>query len=55
MADISFERAFERGAALARPAAAPDQKWSARRTLFFVVGSSLLLWSLILAPFFLLG
>lgn len=55
MADISFERALERVASLPRPAKAPDQKWSARRTLVFVVGSSLLLWSLILAPFFLLG
>lgn len=55
MADISFERALEHGACLKRPTAAHDQKWSARRTLVFVVGSSLLLWALILAPFFLLG
>lgn len=55
MADISFGRTIERSVSLAQTVEARDRKWSARRTLAFVVGSSVLLWSIILAPFFLLA
>lgn len=55
MADISFDDTAGRAAAV-RPSVRreEDRKWSARRTLAFVVASSVLLWTLILAPFLLL-
>lgn len=53
MADISFDDTI-RGDTIYSPSQRnPDRKWSARRTLAFVVCSSALLWLLILAPFFL--
>ncbi|MFN7110029.1 MAG: hypothetical protein ACK4M2_00205 [Brevundimonas sp.] len=53
MADISFDDTIRSDTAYAPSRRNPDRKWSARRTLTFVVASSALLWSLILAPFFL--
>jgi hypothetical protein len=54
MSDISFD-AISSDAARAAYASDPhDRKWSPRRTLAFIVVSSVLLWSLILAPFILL-
>jgi len=55
MADISFDRPIARDVSRARAAGASDRSWSARRTLAFVVCSSLLLWFIILAPFFVLA
>ncbi len=53
MADISFDDTIRGDTAYAPSLRDPDRKWSARRTLAFVISSSALLWSLILAPFFL--
>lgn len=54
MSDISFD-AISSDAAHADYALDPrDRKWSPRRTLVFIVVSSVLLWGLILAPFLLL-
>lgn len=54
MADVLFERSVEPAVETPRTRDFGDQKWSARRTLAFVVSASLLLWFLILSPFFLL-
>lgn len=56
MADISFDAANTHNARSAGRSASRGHgaKWSARRTLLFVVAASLLLWTLILAPFFLI-
>ena len=53
MADISFDDTFRSDMAYAPSRRHPDRKWSARRTLALLISSSALLWSLILAPFFL--
>ena len=53
MAYISLDDTVARCAERAHAPASADRKWSARRSLALVVSVSLLLWALILAPFFL--
>ena len=52
MIDIAINEAASRPKPRARPKARPPAaKWSTRRTLAFIVVSSLALWLIILSPF----
>lgn len=53
MAHISFDDEVAYDVRRPTQVRASEHKWSARRTLAFVVLSSLALWALILSPFFL--
>ena len=52
MADVPFESAFGSDAPCAVRRTDAERPWSPRRKLALIVGSSLFLWTLILAPFF---